>query len=232
MDIRAIILCGGAGTRLRDELGPRTPKFLCPIDEADVLADLVLRYLLSQGCRSLIFATGYLHDEIAAFVTEKYRNAFDSIIFSRELMPLGTGGAVAHSLAHIPEDHVCVINGDTIHSDSLDQLYTHHLAIDSDITILTAIGKHLGDQGVLTIDKFSRVLSFDERSQAGVGAINAGVYLCRTSILHKIPKGNVSFERDFLPSLLQTQAKIFAFYGRGFHDVGTPLRLAEIRKKC
>lgn len=232
MDIQTIILCGGAGTRLLSELSPRTPKFLCPISDQELLGDRILRYLINQGCRRIIFATGHLHDEIVEFVNREYGEAFDSIIFSREVDPLGTGGAIANATRYLYEEDVFVINGDTIHRDSLDEMRSTHRLLDADMTILTASVKDISDQGVIGTNKDSRIMSFDEKSQSGSGLVNAGVYLCKTSILRTIPGGKLSFERDVIPDLIYKDVRIFAHLGSQFYDVGTPTRLAEVRKKC
>src|ERR1700680_4140954 len=90
-DITAVLLVGGLGTRLRSAV-PLLPKPLAPVGKRSFL-ELLVRQLSYQGIRKLVFATGYLGDQIKS----QFGDGHDldvTIEYSIETEPLGTGGAI------------------------------------------------------------------------------------------------------------------------------------------
>src|SRR6266550_6594155 len=89
--VRAFVLCGGLGTRLRGVLSDR-PKSMALIGGVPFL-QLLLQRLKSQGVEEVVLATGYRAEQIEDF----FRNGEDlglRLFYSREDEPLGTGGAL------------------------------------------------------------------------------------------------------------------------------------------
>jgi D-glycero-alpha-D-manno-heptose 1-phosphate guanylyltransferase len=105
----AIVLAGGAGTRLRGVL-PDVPKVLAPIGGRPFLHRLLER-LAEQGIQRAVLATGYAADIVEA-AAETSRAAID-VVFSREQEPLGTGGAIAQAFDLVRGPRVWVMNGDS-----------------------------------------------------------------------------------------------------------------------
>src|SRR5262245_3230273 len=90
-NIRAFVLCGGLGTRLRSVINDR-PKSMALVAGVPFL-EIILRQLRAAGIREVILGTGYRAEQIE----EHFRDALQlglSIRYSREEEPLGTGGAV------------------------------------------------------------------------------------------------------------------------------------------
>src|SRR6266705_3658330 len=107
--IRAFILCGGAGTRLRPVLADR-PKSMALISGTPFL-QLLLDRLRSQGVDDVILGTGYMAEKIEGYFGSGNEFAVH-IRYSREHEPLGTGGAL--KLAEpLLSDPVLVLNGDS-----------------------------------------------------------------------------------------------------------------------
>src|SRR6516165_10361461 len=90
-DVKAILLVGGLGTRLRSVV-PSRPKALAPIGDRSFL-ELLVRQLWLQGIRNLVMCTGYLADQIENKFGDG-RSWGVSIEYSNEERPLGTAGAI------------------------------------------------------------------------------------------------------------------------------------------
>src|SRR6185369_7620333 len=90
MDLAAVVLAGGKGTRLRSVVADR-PKVLAPVSGRPFLT-----YLLDQirdvGIRRVVLSTGYLAEQFASVIGDRYRNC--EIDYAQEDAPLGTGGAI------------------------------------------------------------------------------------------------------------------------------------------
>ena len=130
--MRAIVLAGGRGSRLR----PYTvvlPKPLMPVGDRPVL-DIVVRQLRRAGFERLTVATGYLAELIEAFLGDggSYGIAVD---YFREAKPLGTAGSLA--LIEGLEQPFLVMNGDVLTDLDYSRLLADHAASDAIATIAT-----------------------------------------------------------------------------------------------
>ena len=105
----AVLLAGGAGSRLRSVIDDR-PKVL-----AEVCGRPFLEYLLDQRVkwriRDVVLCTGYLAEQIEAYFGMTYRSL--RLRYSREIIPLGTAGALRLALPLVRSDTVLVLNGDS-----------------------------------------------------------------------------------------------------------------------
>jgi D-glycero-alpha-D-manno-heptose 1-phosphate guanylyltransferase len=215
--MKAIILLGGFGTRLRSVLSD-VPKPMAPIGGKPFLAYL-LDYLKSQGIVSVIFSVHFLREQIQTYFGYEYSGV--RITYATEDEPLGTGGAIAHSLSFIDGDSpVFVLNGDTF--VQLDYRAMFNAAESTVLTMaLRAVddcsryGKVMLEQGLIR--------EFREKGEVGAGYINAGVYLIQPHLFahYPLPK-QFSFEKDFLfpyLDMLRPRAFIANDY---FIDIGIP----------
>src|SRR5450432_1909982 len=109
LGIRAFVLCGGLGTRLRSVLSDR-PKSMAPIAGVPFL-QLLLEDLRSQGITEAVLGTGYLAEQIEGYFGKGDQLGM-GLRYSREQAPLGTGGAL--KLAEpLLSDPLLVLNGDS-----------------------------------------------------------------------------------------------------------------------
>src|SRR5271169_1384583 len=105
----AILLCGGAGLRLRSVIG-NSPKGMADVAGRPFL-ELLLRQLGRHGFERAILAVGYQKDVIHSHFGEQ---AFGlHLAYSIETCPLGTGGALRNAADMIESDNVLVMNGDS-----------------------------------------------------------------------------------------------------------------------
>ena len=105
----AIVLCGGAGLRLRSVIGD-APKGMAAVAGRPFL-ELLLRQLRRHGFERVILAVGYQRDMIYSHFGE---SAFGlRLAYSVESSPLGTGGAVRNAADLVESESVLIMNGDS-----------------------------------------------------------------------------------------------------------------------
>lgn len=228
-DIKAIMLVGGLGTRLRSVV-PSTPKVLASVGEKSFL-ELLLRQLRSQGIRKLVMCTGYLADQIESKFGDG-RMWDVSIEYSKEEMPLGTGGAVKLAqryLQDVPE--FLVLNGDSFLEVDLESMMAFHRGRDGAIATMAVVRvENASRYGTVHLDVSGRVTGFAEKTGSEApGLVNAGIYVFDQSVLQHIPEGPASLERDVFPRLLARG--VYGQEQRGmFIDIGTPTDYARAQE--
>lgn len=216
--MRAIILAGGLGTRLKSVVSD-LPKPLAPIQQKPFLAYL-LDYLQSQGVTNVVLSLGFQAQKIQDYFQSRFGAiGIDYVI---ETTPLGTGGAMRHALQLFADDSepVFVLNGDTLLKADLHALYDFHQQYQSALTMALCRVENAERYGLVTV-KGNSIIAFREKGKACAGLINAGVYLMSPSLLNDYHDGAVfSFERDFLPNAkVVPHAFITEDY---FIDIGSP----------
>jgi len=222
LQIRAFVLCGGLGTRLRPVLSDR-PKSMAPVGGVPFL-QLLLEDLKAQGIGEVILGTGYMADQVQAFFRRGEEFGL-RVCYSREDEPLGTGGAL--KLAEpLLSDPVVVLNGDSYVEWSLAATRDLFVQKDASVVMILQPVPDVARYGSVTIEPGGRVTEFVEKgTHSGAGLINAGVYLVRKEIVAALPAGEaVSLERDVFPGLLR--GKVYGLISKGlFIDIGLPADL-------
>ena len=217
--VRAFVLCGGFGTRLRPVLADR-PKSMALISGTPFL-QLLIERLRCQGVGDVILGTGYMAQKIEGYFG--CGNKFGSRIrYSRENEPLGTGGALKLAEPLI-SDPVLVLNGDSYVEWSLNPILELFRGKDADLVLVLHAVADVTRYGGVTLNKDGRVTEFIEKgTRAGPGLINAGVYLLRKQIVCDLPTGTaISLEREVFPRLLDRGVYGLVCTGL-FIDIGIP----------
>jgi mannose-1-phosphate guanylyltransferase len=224
--IRAFVLCGGPGTRLRPVLADR-PKSMALIMGVPFL-QLVIEKLRSQGVGEVILGTGYLAEKIESYFGSGERFGV-RIRYSREQEALGTAGALKLAEPLI-SDPVLVLNGDSYAEWSLAPMFQMLKATDAVMVVALQSVADVSRYGCVTLDGDGRVIEFVEKGVcSGPGLINAGVYLLRKQVVRDLPEGTaISLERNVFPKLLDRG--VYGVICKGlFIDIGIPedLRRAQ-----
>lgn len=228
-DLKAIMLVGGLGTRLRSVV-PSTPKVLASIGEKSFL-ELLVRRLRSQGIRNLVMCTGYLADQIETRFGDG--RAWDvSIEYSKEEMPLGTAGALKLAkryLGDIPE--FLVLNGDSFLEVDFESLMAFHRRHDGAIATMAVLQvENASRYGTVHVDGSGKVTGFAEKTGSETpGVVNGGIYVFNHAVLQHIPEGPASLERDVFPRLLDQGVYAQEQHGM-FIDIGTPADYARAQQ--
>ena len=217
--VRAFVLCGGQGTRLRAVLADR-PKSMALISGTPFL-QLLLDRLRSQGLDDVILGTGYMADKIERCFGSGKKFGL-RIRYSREYDPLGTGGALKLAEPLI-SDPVFVLNGDSYVQWDVVPMLELFTAKEADLVIVVHPVADVARYGNIALDQKGRVTQFIEKgAAAGPGLINAGVYLLRKQIVRDLPANTaLSLEREIFPRLLDR--KVYGLISTGlFIDIGIP----------
>jgi D-glycero-alpha-D-manno-heptose 1-phosphate guanylyltransferase len=222
-----IILAGGLGTRLQEEL-PGLPKILAPIG-SDHFVDHLIRYYHGQGFERFIFSLGHLHEQVINYV-ERNHTALDKE-YVVEDTPLGTGGAINKTLEYTRGDTAFVINGDTYFAFNPEDALAFHDGKEAECTVVLKQVGECSRYGNVLLNQDQRVISFQEKGRSGSGLINAGTYIINKKLfrLNRFPE-KFSFETDYL-SAKCSEKSIFGHEQDAFFiDIGVPEDLDRAAK--
>jgi len=220
-NIKAILLVGGLGTRLRSVVSSK-PKVLASIGNESFL-ELLVRQLSSQGIYQLVMCTGYLGEQIENKFGDGSRWNV-SIEYSKEEAPLGTAGAVKLARQYVDNcSEFLVLNGDSFLKINYEDLIGFHRRRPQAVATIAVVRVHDASRyGTVNIDSTDRINGFAEKTgDTAPGLINGGVYVFNRAVWKSIPDGPASLEREVFPRLLDQG--VYACEQRGmFIDIGTP----------
>jgi NDP-sugar pyrophosphorylase family protein len=229
--MRAVILVGGEGTRLRP-LTLAIPKPVVPVVDRPFLRHQ-LDLLSRVGVAEVVFSVAYRPEKIEACFGDG--SAFGKRIrYAFEETPLGTGGAVKNAEALL-DDTTIVFNGDVLTDVDLPAVVERHRSSGAAATIVLTPVTNPSAYGLVETTPEGRVLRFIEKpepAQITTDEINAGIYVLRTSTLGLMPVGvKYSIERSFFPALLARGETVSAFVHRGYWiDIGTPEKYRQVHR--
>jgi mannose-1-phosphate guanylyltransferase len=222
--VRAVVLVGGFGTRLRP-LTLSTPKQMLPLVDRHMI-EWVVGHLGRHGVTEAVLSLGYRPD---AF-TEAYVDgtcAGVALHYAVEPEPLDTAGAIRFAArdARIDERFL-VVNGDVLTDFDLDELCRFHDERGAEATIHLTPVDDPSRYGVVPIDDKGRVEAFVEKpaaDEAPSNWINAGAYVLEPSVVERIAGDRkVSIERETFPALVD-DGSLFAVQADDYWiDAGTP----------
>ncbi len=223
--MKAILLVGGQGTRLRP-LTENRPKALVPVLNRPFISYL-LDSLKEAGVTDVAFAAGHLASPIKR-IFPKYQKRDFRLHFAEEPGPLGTGGAIRFAYEKLKKtsgEPVLVINGDVLFDISLKEFIGYHKLKNAECSIALKKVEDPAAFGVVEIDATGRIITFVEKphSYKDPALINAGVYAFAPHLIRTIPLGQAcSVERDVFPRLLTGGVPMAGFVSDGYwNDIGT-----------
>ncbi|MDP8245314.1 MAG: nucleotidyltransferase family protein [Candidatus Hinthialibacter antarcticus] len=218
--IDAVILAGGEGTRLKSVVSDR-PKPMALVKGRPFMEWLLLG-LRKQGVERFVICTHHLNEIIIDHFGDG--SVWDvEIVYSHELSPLGTGGAIALAAQKVKSNEMLALNGDSFCEFDLSKLIRFHQNQNALATIQLTQVENCGRYGSVQVDDKGQVEAFIEKSKGGgAGWINAGIYLIQTSALREAPANQkISMEYDFLPKWVGNG--LYAIQQKGtFIDIGLP----------
>jgi len=223
-EVTGVILAGGMGTRLRQVVSDR-PKVMAEIKGKPFIAYL-LDQLVEANIERVIISTGYMADTVEDNIGRSYNNI--RIEYSKEEVPLGTAGALKLAGRTVDTEYCLVMNGDSYTEFDDTTFYLAHKQKNANITLVVKALDETDRFGVVCKNENNEIIDFMEKgSNKGAGFINTGVYLMKTSVIHKIPKKTpYSLEYDFFPSMIGKSIYSYETAGN-FIDIGTPKSYAQ-----
>ncbi|MEZ5165605.1 MAG: NDP-sugar synthase [Acidimicrobiales bacterium] len=222
--MKAIVLVGGFGTRLRP-LTATTPKQMLPVIDRPMLEHVVAG-LGRHGVDQVTLSLGYREDVFLEAYPDG-RCAGVALTYAVEPEPLDTAGAVrfAAEAAGIEETFI-VVNGDVITDLDVRAVWDRHHEVGAEATIALTPVDDPSRYGVVPTDVDGRVLGFVEKpppGEAPTNWINAGTYVLEPSVLDRIEPGRrVSIEREVFPAIV-ADGGLWAVRSDAYWvDAGTP----------
>lgn len=221
--MKAIILAGGVGTRLRP-LSCTRPKLLFPLLNKPLL-DHTLERLAETGVNGVTLALKFMADVFMKRYGESAKGM--TISYSRERIPMWTGGAIKYAEKQIGhDDQFLVLNGDIFTTIDYKELIRTHKENGAVATIALYRVEDPSRYGTVKLTKENKITQFVEKApleKAPSNLINAGVYVLEPEIFKYIPAGRpVSIEREVFPKLAE-QGKLLGHpFKEIWIDIGKP----------
>src|SRR5215203_4208100 len=189
--MKAVVLVGGEGTRLRP-ITETLPKPLIPLLDRPSL-DHVLDHLAGHGVHEVVLSSSYLKGTFHTFI--QARGGDPSITWITETEPLGTGGAIVNALGALGmHDPFFAVNGDILTDLDLTEMLARHRDRGAVATIALTHVEDARPYGLVPLDADGRVLEFREKpSELVPGDINAGTYVLDPVALEGWTPGGVPF---------------------------------------
>jgi mannose-1-phosphate guanylyltransferase len=223
--MRAVVLVGGQGTRLRP-ITYDIPKALVPLRNRPFMG-YMLDFLRGGGLDGAVLSLGYLPDPIQRYLGGRHQDLGRfSVDYAVEDHALGTAGGIKNAGGYLNGDTFVVVNGDVLTGMDLREAIKIHKASDALATIVLTSVEDPTAYGLVEVDHDMLVRRFLEKPAADevtTNLVNAGVYVLEPEVLDMIPAGReVSIEREVFPEL-QARGRLRAHISSSYwRDIGTP----------
>lgn len=221
--MKALVLAGGFGTRLRP-LSCSRPKMLFPIANRPLIDYTLEALSKEESVDTVVLAVYYMAESLVRYLgPTKYDLG---ILYSREQRPLGTGGPVKKAKDMMNGDRFMVMNGDILTDFDYKRLIDYHEEKGGVATIALTQVSDPTRYGSVELDWEGRITRFVEKPEYGKAPsnlINAGIYIMEPEIFDYIPDdGKVRIETEVFPKLAE-EHKLYGFESHGFWlDIGEP----------
>ena len=172
--MKAVVLVGGEGTRLRP-LTETVPKPLLPLVDRPIL-EHVLDHLVAHGVAEVVMSSPYLEETFHPFL--EARGGRPAVTWVTEREPLGTGGAIVSVLDRLGDEPFLALNGDILTDLDLTAMLERHRSRGAAVTIALHRVEDARAFGLVATDPTGRVTEFREKPPDPIpGDINAGTYV-------------------------------------------------------
>jgi NDP-sugar pyrophosphorylase family protein len=230
--MKAILLAGGKGTRLRP-LTIHTPKPIVPIFERAFLHYQLDLLKQVPEIDEVILSLNYQPRRIEEIFGDGGESGL-GIKYVVEPAPLGTAGAIRYAGESLRES-VVVFNGDVLTQVDLRSVIALHRERKAKATIVLTPVDNPTAYGLVETDASGNILRFLEKpnpDEITCDTINAGIYILEPDTFDRIPKDTAwSIERSFFPSLIERHETFIAYIYRGYWiDIGTPEKYIQVHR--
>ena len=227
MNVDAVVLVGGQGTRLRP-LTLSAPKPMLPTAGVPFLEHLLSR-IREAGIEHVVLGTSYKAEVFSDYFGDGSNFGLD-IEYVIEEVPLGTGGGIRNVAERLRHDTQLIFNGDVLSGMDLRALVDTHQSRQADVTMHLLQVADPRAFGCVPTDDDGWVTAFLEKTEnPPTNQINAGCYVFQRTVLEAIPSGRpVSVERETFPGLLAAGAKVASYVDTSYWlDLGTPAAFVQ-----
>jgi dTDP-glucose pyrophosphorylase len=223
LPLRALVMAGGYGTRLRP-LTDDMPKPMLPVGDRPLL-EIIVDGLREAGIKQVNVATHYKAEVIANHFKDGQKFGVD-IRYVKEDEPLGTAGAL--SLLDESEEPLLVINGDILTRVDFRSMLNFHKEQKADLTVAVRQYEFNVPYGVILTDGVN-VKGIAEKPVVKQ-FINAGIYLLSPAVRKFVPNGKAYDIPDLIEWLIEDQRPVVCFPIREYWlDIGKADHYAQAK---
>ena len=221
--MKAVVMAGGEGTRLRP-LTSNRPKPLVPILNKPCMQHTI-ELLKRAGVTDIVVTLYYLADEIAGYFGDGSELGVN-LIYTVEDTPLGTAGSVKKAEEYLKDDTFIIVSGDALTDLDVDKALAYHREKKSVATIVLEHVENPLEFGVVITDDDGRIRRFLEKPSWGEvfsDTVNTGMYILEPSIFaYMKPEKSYDWSQDIFPQILKDDQPMFGYVmGEYWTDVGS-----------
>jgi mannose-1-phosphate guanylyltransferase len=220
--MKAVVLVGGQGTRLRP-LTETVKKELLPLVDRAIL-DHTLDRLVRHGVHEVVMSSPYLEETFHPFI--EARRGDPAIIWVTEREALDTGGAIVNALERLePDVPFFALNGDILTDLDMTAMLALHREHDAAATIALHHVEDARAFGLVELERDGRIRAFREKPQEPIpGDVNAGTYVLDPRALSAWTADRpISIEREIFPGVIDAGRPVYGFASTAYwRDLGTP----------
>jgi mannose-1-phosphate guanylyltransferase/phosphomannomutase len=220
--MKAVIMAGGEGTRLRPQT-TNLPKPMLPLVGTPMMAHIV-SLLRRHGITDIVVTVAFLPNAIRSYFGDGSELGV-RMVYATEETPLGTAGSVRNAMDELTERFL-VISGDVLTDIDLSSMIEFHEKNDALATLALCAVENPLEFGIVITQEDGTIERFLEKpgwGQVFSDTINTGIYVLEPEIFDAIPAGrSVDFSGEVFPAVLEAGKPIFGYVANGYwEDVGT-----------
>ena len=220
--MKAVILAGGEGTRLRP-LTSNTPKPMMPLANKPMMEHIV-NLLAQHGFDEIVVTVAFLANQIRDYFGDGSDFGV-TMRYATEDSPLGTAGSVRNAADEL-DDTFLVISGDVLTDIDLTAFVKAHRDAGAAASIALKHVENPLEFGIVITQPDGTIERFLEKPTWGEvfsDTINTGIYVVEPEVFDFIPEGEVvDFSGDVFPALLDSGHTLHGHVTEGYwEDVGT-----------
>ncbi len=220
--MKAVIMAGGEGTRLRP-LTSNQPKPMLPMANRPMM-EHVVGLLRQHGITDIVVTVAFMANAIRSYFDDGSELGV-RMVYATEETPLGTAGSVLNARDELDERFV-VISGDVLTDIDVSRVVSFHQDKGALATISLVSVENPLEFGIVITNEDGSIERFLEKptwGQVFSDTINTGIYVLEPEIFDFIPEGrSVDFSAEVFPAVLAAGRPIYGCVSEGYwEDVGT-----------
>ena len=220
--MKAVIMAGGEGTRLRPQTS-NLPKPMLPLVGRPMMEHIV-SLLRRHGITDIVVTVAFLPNAIRSYFGDGSELGV-SMVYATEESPLGTAGSVRNAREQLTERFL-VISGDVLTDIDLTSVIDFHEKNEALATIALCAVENPLEFGIVITREDGTIERFLEKpgwGQVFSDTINTGIYVLEPEIFERIPAGrSVDFSGEVFPAVLEAGDPLYGYVADGYwEDVGT-----------
>ena len=220
--MKAVIMAGGEGTRLRP-LTSNAPKPMLPLVNRPMM-EHIIDLLKRHGIEDIVVTVAFMANAIRTYFGDGSEFGVN-ISYATEETPLGTAGSVRNAMDQLDERFL-VISGDVLTDIDLGAIIEFHDQHKAMATIGLAHVENPLEFGIVITTEDGRIERFLEKptwGQVFSDTINTGIFVLEPEIFEHIEADRpVDFSSEVFPKLLAGDLPLYGAIADGYwEDVGT-----------